>query len=179
MKSRGFTLIELLVVIAIIGLLASVVFASLGSARAKARDANRLATMHQLQNALELYANDHNGAYPSTGGPWYSICTDGGSRTLTGSSGYIPNLAPTYIPTLPVDPKTGAAACSNSQGNAYLYNSNATDYILLAYVTAETYPTVTGNPMPRPLVDGSVSTCGADTGYERDFAIYSSGAMCW
>jgi len=60
---RGFTLIELLVVIAVIGVLAAVILASLNDARAKARDAKRLADIKQFQNALELYRNDNN-AYP-------------------------------------------------------------------------------------------------------------------
>ncbi|PIR69854.1 MAG: hypothetical protein COU47_00235 [Candidatus Niyogibacteria bacterium CG10_big_fil_rev_8_21_14_0_10_46_36] len=63
MDKRGFTLVELLVVIAIIGILASVVLASVASARARGRDARRLSDMKQIQIALELYYGD-NAAYP-------------------------------------------------------------------------------------------------------------------
>ena len=62
---RGFTLIELLVVIAIIGILSSVVLASLNSARAKSRDAKRLSDIKSLQLALELYF-DQNKKYSSS-----------------------------------------------------------------------------------------------------------------
>ena len=62
-RRKGFTLIELLVVIAIIGILASIVLASLNSARAKSRDARRLADINAIEKALTLYYNDHQ-AYP-------------------------------------------------------------------------------------------------------------------
>ena len=62
-NKTGFTLIELLVVIAIIGLLASVVLLALNSARAKSRDAKRLADIRQIASAFELYFNDCN-SYP-------------------------------------------------------------------------------------------------------------------
>ncbi|PIZ56329.1 MAG: prepilin-type cleavage/methylation domain-containing protein, partial [Candidatus Tagabacteria bacterium CG_4_10_14_0_2_um_filter_40_13] len=54
-SKKGFTLIELLVVIAIIGILASVVLASLNSARKKSRDARRVADIKQIQLALEMF----------------------------------------------------------------------------------------------------------------------------
>lgn len=61
-------MIELLVVIAIIGILSSVVLASLNTAREKARDAQRKSDLHQISVALELYY-DANGTYtiPGTG----------------------------------------------------------------------------------------------------------------
>lgn len=62
-KVNGFTLIELLIVIAIIGILAGLVIASVGTVRLRARDADRLNTFRQIQNALELYYAD-NGQYP-------------------------------------------------------------------------------------------------------------------
>lgn len=63
--ARGFTLVELLVVVAIIAVLASSVLAAVGSARAKARDAKRIAEIKEIKNALNLY-HDSNFSYPST-----------------------------------------------------------------------------------------------------------------
>src|ERR1035437_1702043 len=71
-NDKGFTLIELLVVVAIIGLLSSVVMASLNSARIKARDAKRAEDIHQIQTAVEMYYND-NGHYPNSSGAWASF----------------------------------------------------------------------------------------------------------
>jgi len=58
---KGFTLIELLVVVAIIGILASVVLASLNTARAKGADAAIKANLSGIRAAAELfYDNDQN-----------------------------------------------------------------------------------------------------------------------
>ncbi|MBI4086535.1 type II secretion system protein [Candidatus Kaiserbacteria bacterium] len=66
----GFTLIELLVVIAIIGLLASVVMASLNSARDKGRIAASVQTQRQMERALALYYDDMGFYPPDVGRGW-------------------------------------------------------------------------------------------------------------
>ena len=55
---RGFTLIELLVVIAIIGILASVVLASLNTARDKGEDAAAKSNLNNMRAQAELYYDD-------------------------------------------------------------------------------------------------------------------------
>lgn len=65
-KRAGFTLIELLVVIAIIALLSSVVLATLATARDKARIAQTIAQIHQIETAFNLI-NDKYGCWPLEG----------------------------------------------------------------------------------------------------------------
>lgn len=133
--TKGFTLIELLVVIAIIGILASVVLASLNTARAKSRDAIRAQTLVQLRSALESYYAD-NGSYPSTNGAYTSSMNVGCVSTVTvQTANWIPGLAPTYIPTLPVDPRyTNPSDC---KGYLYVSNSTGTAYKVMAFYSVE------------------------------------------
>lgn len=158
-RSRAFTLIELLVVIAIIGILSAVVLAGLGAAQAQARNAKRVSDLKQLQSALELYATDNGGSYPSTSNNWWGNCSGFSSRSTTGATGYVPNLAPAYISVLPLDPR------QEETNKCYVYKSNGTDYMLLAYTTVEgTVP----NSLKRPGFPN-----------EKSYAIYTDGASAW
>lgn len=98
--SKGFTLIELLVVIAIIGVLASIVLASLNNARKKARDVRRITDIKQLQLALELYFDGVGSSkYPPalTGAGTCDVPTN----KFRGLEVLVTN---NYIPQIPRDP---------------------------------------------------------------------------
>ena len=116
-NTRGFTLIELLVVIAIIGMLSSVVLASLNGARIKARDARRLADLKSIQTALELHY--------TTGNTY--VVTAAGGNTVTTTLG--PVLAPTYIQSVPKDP----SRVDTVAGGGYQYcSTDGQSYALIA-----------------------------------------------
>ncbi|HWO07316.1 MAG TPA: prepilin-type N-terminal cleavage/methylation domain-containing protein [Candidatus Paceibacterota bacterium] len=107
----GFTLIELLVVIAIIGILSSVVLASLNSARQKGRDARRVSDLKQLQLALELHF-DTAGEYPEA----------------------LSALTPDAIPVVPTDPRGTNYLYNNAIGTGACDagTQTCTSYVLAA-----------------------------------------------
>lgn len=114
---RGFTLIELLVVIAIIGLISSIVLASVNSARAKSRDARRMSDLTQIRTALELYY-DANGTYPPSGSCGYDCNGYSTSYNTSDWDALASQLRP-YLPQLPKDPRNGT--CPPWGNNCYSY----------------------------------------------------------
>ena len=141
LKRDGFTLIELLVVIAIIGLLSSVVFASLNSARAKARDARRLSDLHAVSLALSLYY-DKNGTFCVAG------AGSGGMGWLNypytspvGVAQQLVNLG--YLGSVPVDPT------QTSQTSGYMILCTQDKFTLYATLEqASVMPSCTLNGPP-------------------------------
>lgn len=105
MDKRGFTLIELLVVIAIIGILAGIIMTSLGGARAKGRDAKRIAEMQQMMRAIDLISTDNAVAF--------SGCTVAGYNVISTCTS--PSLSQF------VDPSGAASACDAAPTEACDY----------------------------------------------------------
>ncbi len=151
----GFTLIELLVVIAIIGLLSSVVLASLNSARVKARDTLRMESLRELQKAVEVYYND-TGHYPNDGASGtYADCWRPNANWIPDAGNY--NWSSGYISTQPQDPIDNCCWPWGNCGSAgeaatYEYWSNGTKYLIAARLESLTNPAragVTGIIDPR------------------------------
>jgi prepilin-type N-terminal cleavage/methylation domain-containing protein len=108
---KGFTLIELLVVVAIIGILASVVLASLNSARTKGSDAAIKAALSGARAQAELFYD--------TGSTYASVCT----TATTGIQAMVLNAAQKLASTATVEGTTVAFAYNS--GGAALTSGDA------------------------------------------------------
>jgi len=150
-KRKGFTIIELIVVISIIGILASLGISSYSNVQKNARNSKRKGDLKQLSLALADYYSQ-NGRYPSTCPGGALTCAYSASSWYSDTGCYwnpranwIPGLAPTYIDSLPEDPRqlqTNTSSVNNTckttaNRNCYIYKSNGTDYKLLSICTPE------------------------------------------
>ncbi|HTR18704.1 MAG TPA: prepilin-type N-terminal cleavage/methylation domain-containing protein [Candidatus Paceibacterota bacterium] len=148
--SNGFTLIELLVVVAIIGLLASIILVSLTTARAKGRDARRLADLKEMANAMELASA---GTKPIT----LTGCTTAGSLAsacATASTGL--NLS-SYA-----DPSGVATACASKTGTVNcnytmeIANGTTQNFEICVYLETQSGPLTTVGGMVSVSQTGNI-----------------------
>jgi prepilin-type N-terminal cleavage/methylation domain-containing protein len=139
MKRSAFTLIELLVVIAIIGILSAIAVIAYGSAKAQARNAQRIGNVKQIMTAFGVGYNLTN-SYPyDTTDAWYCLsaaCT--GLWNSYGPDGTVNTFF--NFSAKPVDPTDGV----RNRGG-FVYNGDWTtgsgspaDGAYLAYALEKT-----------------------------------------
>lgn len=141
---KGFTLIELLVVIAIIGILSSIVLASLSSARTKGEDAALQSSMSSMRAQAELYYST-NGNY---GGPTADCALGIFGAVTTGGLNSLVDAA---------QAKSTAVTCANVASTTW-----AVAALLKSGATGATYYCVDSNGGAKATSSGVITgaSCG-------------------
>lgn len=175
-----------MVAIGIIGILSTIVYASLGESRKIARDNIRQTDLKSLQVAIELY-KAQNGVYPDpgcgiagiggvpTGPQWAGSEADYTSTAVEPCPGtYILGLVPDFIAKLPSE----IGSTKINTGYVYTSNSTRTQYKILSHHNVETkLITTVGEEFSR-----FVTTCTYTEMPDSEknvYAVYSRNAGCW
>lgn len=126
-------MIELLVVISIICCISTVFFVLVDNARKKARDAKRIASIHEIQKGLDLYFDKYQ-TWPNASPDECATGWDVGYCSKENSNGFIePLVNEGFFSKTPGDPSlygvsafkyyvydAGSEGCSTNKGKFYI-----------------------------------------------------------
>jgi len=111
-RNSGFSLIELVIVVVIIAIIGAIAIPKMSRGSAGANDSATIQDLSVMRAALDLYATEHGGTYPSTTVATlvlqlttYSDINGNTSATKTVTCIYGPYLK--AVPTLPVGTNKG------------------------------------------------------------------------
>jgi general secretion pathway protein G len=126
---KGFSLIELVIVVVIIGIISAIAIPRLSRGAEGADEAKLKQDLAVLNKALELYAAEHGGEYPSeVTGPaqltQYTDATGNVSSSKTGDFIYGPYLRDAPPATGGARPGAKGMGTADAPGIGWLYSKN-------------------------------------------------------
>lgn len=146
-SQTGFTLIELLVVIGILAVLLAITLIAINPARqfSQANNTKRSSDVSAILNAVGQYAVEHHGDLTAVNIPVGTASAKIiGSNTGAGELDFCPNIVPTFIAAMPVDPTDGNwTDCSNYSSGYSIYQAAGDHRITVTAPHAELNASIT------------------------------------
>jgi|GEM_PF-540598 len=160
---KAFTLIELLVVVAVIGLLSSIVYASVSTARGKASDIKIKTQAYEVMKSVELYQLSANGRVPIFSGSTPGIMVKEGSTGYNEAMGKL--VSGGYLASIPTSSNGDSYAyMTTADGKAAVFvaNTKLQSPVCLIYGTANFGRTGSGNSCEGIVAENYFNNAGND-----------------
>ncbi|MBX2852738.1 MAG: prepilin-type N-terminal cleavage/methylation domain-containing protein [Phycisphaeraceae bacterium] len=129
-KRGGFSLIELVIVVVIIGIIGAIAIPRLSRGAEGASDSALAGDLAVMRNAIDLYATEHGGTYPTVAAfeaqlTTYTDANGNTNATKTGSFIYGPYIR--KIPAVKVGDEKGSTtvAAAAAIGVGWVYDASA------------------------------------------------------
>ena len=127
-QRSGFSLLELVIVVVIVGIIAAIAIPRMSRGAAGASDSALNGDLAVLRNAIDLYAAEHGGSYPTAADVAAQLTTYtdvNGNDNATKTTTYIYGPYLRTVPALPVGAKKGSAgiAAATGDGIGWIYTA--------------------------------------------------------